>query len=102
MSAESLVEAVSAGIGAAAIMGSAMRRYWRGRETRQQAEFERSVQRIVDKSVSGIITRQRQFEERQGRHLDRQDKVIDEIRHTVRALDGKRRTGRQTLWTQHR
>lgn len=94
MDVESLVEAVSAGAGAAVVVGSAMRRYWRGRETRQQAQFEQAVQRIVDKSVSGIITRQRQFEERQGRHLDRQDKAIDEIRHTVKALDGRRRTGR--------
>lgn len=71
-----------------------MRRYWRGRETRQQAAFEASVQRIVDKSVAGILTRQRQFEERQGQHLDRQDKVIDDIRRSVRAQAGGRRTGR--------
>lgn len=77
-------------------MGEAMRRYWRGRETRQQAEFEASVQRIVDKSVAGIITRQTQFEQRQGAHLDRQDRVIEEIRKSVRGTGGQRRIGRQS------
>jgi hypothetical protein len=91
---ESLVSAVSAGAGAAVVVGSAMRRYWRGRETRQQAQFEASVQRIVDKSVAGIISRQTQFEQRQGAHLDRQDKVIDEIRKAVRITGGRRGTGR--------
>lgn len=48
MNIESLVEAVSAGIGASAVVGESMRRYWRRRERKQQAEFERAVSRIVD------------------------------------------------------
>jgi len=47
----SLVEAVSAGIGASAIVGSGLHRYWRKREVRQQAEFEAAVSRIVDAKI---------------------------------------------------
>lgn len=96
MDVESLVEAVSAGAGAAVAVGTVMRRYWRGRETRQQAEFRKAVQQIVDESVADVISRQVQFERRQGEHLDRQDRVIDEIRRAVRGTGGQRRIGRQS------
>lgn len=83
MNPESLVEAVSAGIGAAAIVGGTMRRYWRGREERQERAFRRAVQEIVDTSVADVINRQIAFEIRQGRHLDRQDRAIADLRRAV-------------------
>lgn len=82
------MEAVSAGAGAAVVVGGVMRRYWRGREDRQQAQFRRAVQDIVDASISDVITRQASFEKSQGQHLDRQDKAIAELR---RALELPRR-----------
>lgn len=80
MNLESLVEAVSAAVGASAIVGGTMRRYWRGREARQERAFRRAVQEIVDASVADVIKRQIQFERRQGQHLDRQDRAIAALR----------------------
>jgi hypothetical protein len=80
---EGLVEALSAGIGAAAVVGEASRRFWRRREVQQQAAFRKAVQQIVDESVADVIARQAQFERRQGQHLDRQDRAIAELRKAV-------------------
>lgn len=84
---DGLVEAVSAGIGAAAIVGGASRRFWTRRETRQQAAFRTAVQQVVDESIADVIARQTQFERRQGQHLDRQDRAIAELR---KAMDRRR------------
>lgn len=84
MNWEGLVEAVSAGIGAAAIVGTAMRSYWTRREARQQAAFRRAVQQIVNESMDGILNRQAEFERRQGRHLDRQDETLRQIGTLIR------------------
>jgi hypothetical protein len=86
---EGLVEAVSAGVGAAAVVGGASRRFWTRREVRQQAAFRRAVQQIVDESISDMITRQTQFERRQGQHLDRQDRAIAELRKAVDRKGGR-------------
>lgn len=83
MNPEGLVEAISAAIGASAIVGGTMRRYWRGREHRQQEAFRRAVQQIVDASVADVIRRQTLFEHRQGQHLDRQDRAIADLRRTI-------------------
>lgn len=74
-----LVEAVSAGAGSAVVVGGAFRRYWTRREARQQAAFRRAVQDIVDQSVNDVLARQRDFEKRQGRHLDAQDRKLDAL-----------------------
>lgn len=90
MSVENLVEAVSAAIGAAAIVVGATHRLWASREIRQQAAFRKAVQLIVDASVAEVINRQIDFEVRQGRHLDRQDTAIAELRKRIDQL-GRRR-----------
>lgn len=90
MSTESLVEAVSAAIGAAAIVGGTMRRFWSGREARQEAAFRKAVQEIVDESVADVIRRQTEFEKRQGRHLDRQDRAIGELKRHIELLGRNR------------
>lgn len=74
-----LAEAVSAGAGSAVVVGGAFRRYWTRREARQQAAFRRDVQDIVDQSVMDVLARQRDFEKRQGRHLDAQDRKLDAL-----------------------
>lgn len=74
-----LVEAVSAGAGSAVVVGGAFRRYWTRREARQQAAFRRDVQEIVAESVTDLLARQRDFEKRQGRHLDAQDRKLDAL-----------------------
>jgi hypothetical protein len=84
---EGLVEAVSAGVGAAALVAGASRRFWTRREARQQAAFRAAVQQVVDESIADMIARQTQFEHRQGAHLDRQDRAIAELR---KAVDRKR------------
>lgn len=83
MNVESLVEAVSAGIGAAAVVGGASRRYWTRREARQQTAFRKAVQQIVDESIADVLTRQAAFERRQGQHLDKQDRAIASLRRAV-------------------
>lgn len=87
MNVDGLVEAVSAGIGAAAVVGGASRRFWTRREARQQAAFRGAVQQIVDESIADVLARQEAFERRQGQHLDRQDRAIADLR---RAVDRKR------------
>lgn len=84
MNWEGLVEAVSAGVGAAAVVGTAMRSYWTKREARQQAAFRRAVQQIVDVSMADVLTRQIAFEDRQGKHLDRQDQALRTIYRLVK------------------
>lgn len=85
----SLVEAVSAGAGASVVTGGAARRYWTRREVRQQAAFRRAVQAVVDASVTELIARQAAFEHRQGRHLDRQDRKLDQLAAEVRRYHGR-------------
>lgn len=87
---ETLVEAVSAGVGAAVVTGEAMRRFWTRREARQQVSFRRAVQQIVDESIADMITRQAEFERRQGSHLDKQDKDIAALRRLLEARPGRR------------
>jgi hypothetical protein len=72
-----LVEAVSAGVGAAVVTGESFRRYWSRREVRQQAAFRRAVQAIVADAVADVLDRQAASEQRQRRHLDRQDRKLD-------------------------
>lgn len=83
MNYASLVEAISAGLGAGVVTGGAMRRYWLGREGRQQVAFKVAVQKIVDESIADVIRRQTEFERRQGQHLDRQDAAIERLRRAV-------------------
>ena len=90
MNIDGLIEAVSAGIGAAVVVGGAMRRYWHGRENRQQAAFTRSVEAIVDAKIAEVLARQTAFEQRQGRHLDRQDRAIADLRKAVDKQRGQR------------
>lgn len=90
MSVEGLIEAVSAAIGAAAIVGGTMRRYWTTREVRQEVAFRQAVQQIVDTSVTIVLHRQENFEKRQGRHLDRQDRAIADLRARIDQLGRQR------------
>ena len=83
MNWENAVEAISAAIGAAAVVGAAMRSYWTRREARQQAAFKRSVQAIVNESVAELLSRQAAFEYRQVQHLNRQDRAIEMIRRAL-------------------
>jgi hypothetical protein len=61
-----------------------LRGWWSRREIRQQRAFRAAVQAIVDQSVSDVITRQADFERRQGAHLGRQDHDIAALRAEVR------------------
>lgn len=83
MNVESLVEAISAGATGAVVVGTAMRRYWTGRERRQQTEFRRAVQAIVMESTAELAERQRRMEVRQGRHLDHQDQELATLRSMI-------------------
>lgn len=78
-----LVESVSAGVGAALATAETLRRYWSRRETRNQAEFRAAVQRVVDESIADVIRRQTEFERRQGAHLDQQDKAMEQLRRAM-------------------
>lgn len=80
------MEAASAGVVAAVTVGGVMRRYWRRREDRQQVAFAASVGRIVDAKAAQLVARQVAFEERQGRHLDRQDIAIAALRREVKLM----------------
>lgn len=88
MNLDGFITTISAGVVAALGVGESSRRYWHRREERQQASFRAAVQSIVDTSVAEVIRRQVEFEQRQGRHLDRQDRAIDHLRRMV-----ERRTG---------
>lgn len=86
----SLVEATAAGLGAALATGETFRRYWSRREARQQAAFRSAVREIVADELApvmrrqaDVIQRQKDSELRQGKHLDRQDKAIAELRRAV-------------------
>lgn len=83
VSAGQVVVDVSAAAGASVAVGESMRRYWRRRETRQQEAFKAAVQKIVDASITDVISRQADFEHRQGAHLDRQDRDIKAIRREL-------------------
>jgi hypothetical protein len=83
LNVEGLVEAASAGIGAAVVAVESTRRYWARREARQQAAFRAAVKAIVDDAMLDVIHRQAEFERRQGKHLDRQDQAIAELRRVV-------------------
>ena len=91
MNIEGLVEAASAGVVAAIGVGGVMRRYWHRREHRQQDAFTAAVGRIVTFKVAELAARQVEFEQRQGRHLDRQDLAIAALRHDIKAI--QRRIG---------
>lgn len=80
---EGVIEAASAAAGAAVVVGEASRRYWTRRELRQQAGFRAAVQAIVDESIRHLINRQAEFERRQGQHLDRQDRAIEQLRKAI-------------------
>ena len=86
---EGLVEATSAGIVAALGVGTGMRHYWTRRELRQRAAFARDVGRIVDIKVGELVARQAAFEDRQGRHLDRQDLAIAAMRRDIKQIKGR-------------
>lgn len=85
------MEAASAGVVAAVTVGGVMRRYWRRREDRQQVAFAAAVGRIVDAKAAQLVARQVAFEDRQGRHLDRQDIAIAAMRRDVKQI--QRRIG---------
>ena len=89
MAIEGLVEAVSAGVGAAVAVGTVMRRYWTARERRQQQAFTRAVELIVNRKAEQVIARQVAFEIRQGRHLDRQDRAIADLRNAIETHRGR-------------
>lgn len=93
MNIEGLTEAISAGIGAAVAVGAAMRHYWSSREIRQQIAFRRSVEQIVDAKTAEILERQRDFETRQGQHLNRQDIAIAAMRRDIRHLRNRNHDG---------
>lgn len=93
MNIEGLVEAASAGIGAAVAVGAAMRHYWTARELRQQIAFRHSVEQIVDAKTAEILERQREFETRQGQHLNRQDIAIAAMRRDIRHLRSRHNDG---------
>lgn len=80
------MEAASAGLVAAVTAGGVMRRYWRRREDRQQAQFTAAVGRIVAIKAAELVARQQAFEDRQGRHLDRQDIAIAALRGEVKQI----------------
>lgn len=80
------MEAVSAGAVAAIGVGGVMRRYWRRREDRQQVAFAAAVGRIVNAKAAELTARQIAFEDRQGRHLDRQDIAIAALRGEIKQL----------------
>lgn len=101
MNWESLVEAVSAGIGAAAIVGTTMRSYWTRREARQQAAFRRAVQQIVNESMAEVLGRQIAFERRQGKHLDHQDRTLKQLRLLVEQLTAPPHTGTREAGNHH-
>lgn len=90
MNVEALVGTVSAAAASAVVTGEAVRRYWARREARQQTAFRRAVQQIVDESMADVISRQADFERRQGQHLDRQDKTLQELRQLVSRRRGPR------------
>lgn len=76
MDAWGIVSAAGSAAGGAAATGAVLRGWWSRREVRQQRAFRRAVQEVVDASVTDILARQREFERRQGAHLDRQDQAI--------------------------
>lgn len=80
------MEAASAGVVAAVTAGGVMRNYWRRREARQQAAFTAAVGRIVAMKAAELVARQQAFEDRQGRHLDRQDIAIAALRGEVKQI----------------
>lgn len=72
-------------------VGTVMRRYWTAREKRQQQAFRLAVELIVDRKTEQILARQVAFEQRQGRHLDRQDRAIADLKRTVEKQRGNHR-----------
>ena len=78
------MSAAGSAAGGAAASAVALRGWWSRREIRQQRAFRRAVQDIVDASVSDLAGRQREFERRQGAHLDRQDQAIAALRAEMR------------------
>jgi hypothetical protein len=79
-----IVSAAGSAAGGAAASAAVLRGWWSRRELRQQRAFRHAVQDIVNESVSDVITRQSEFERRQGAHLDRQDQDIAALRAEVR------------------
>lgn len=63
-----VVEAVASGVGASVGVAALARRW-----------FRHAVQDVVDDLVADLITRQQDFERRQGQHLDRQDQRLQRI-----------------------
>lgn len=62
------MEAVASGTGASIGVAAVARRW-----------FRRAVQDVVDESVADVLRRQREFERRQGAHLDQQDVRLTRI-----------------------
>lgn len=69
------MEAVAAGTGASISIAMLARRW-----------FRRAVQDVVNDSISDVIKRQTEFEDRQGRHLDRQDVRLSSIERKLNKL----------------
>ena len=87
---ERLVESASAAAGAAVVVGAAARKYWTGREIRQQAAFRAAVSQIVREQTAELLTRQAELLSKQRRQLDRQDRVLAELTRTVDQIKGQR------------
>lgn len=83
MNIATLVGTLSGAASAAVVVGAATRGYWTRREARAQAAFTQAVQRIVDASMATVIQRQTEFERRQGRHLDKQDRELIRLRTLI-------------------
>ena len=86
---QGLVEAASGAVVASVTVAEASRRYWTRREARQQVAFRAAVQQIVDEAMAPVLARQVDTERRQGKHLDRQDTAIAQIRADIAMLRGK-------------
>ena len=79
-----IVAAAGSAAGGTAASAVALRGWWSRREIRQQRAFRRAVEDIVGASMAELLQRQRDFEIRQGRHLDQQDQAIEALRAELR------------------
>lgn len=90
MGIESLVQTASAAVGAAVVTGAAARKYWTGREIRQQAEFRRAVTQLITEQTAELIQTNTDLLRQQAEHLSRQDRAIASLRRTVEQIRNSR------------
>jgi hypothetical protein len=77
--ATDLVVIVCTILGTGAALAEFLRRALKAREVR----FRYAVQQIVNASISDVLARQVAFEDRVGKHLDRQDRALDALRRKL-------------------